>query len=110
MLQNLRHAVRSLLKTPGFTLVVVLILAMGIGANAVLFTLVRSVFLKPLPYPDPEHLVVIWDTNAELSKDKDGPTPANVLDWRDRNRVFSGIGAWREDSTALIGAGDAGDA
>lgn len=107
MLQDLRHAVRSLLKTPAFTLVVVLILAVGIGANTVLSTLVRSVLLKPLPYPDPERLVMIWDTNAELSKDKDGPTPANVLDWRDRNRVFSGIGAWREGSAVLVGDGDA---
>ncbi|HKV13263.1 MAG TPA: ABC transporter permease [Thermoanaerobaculia bacterium] len=107
MLQNYRQAVRSLLKTPGFTLVVILILAVGIGANTVLFTLVHSVLLKPLPFPDPDRLVMIWDTNSELAKDKEGPTPANVLDWRERNRVFSGIGAWREDSAALVGEGDA---
>jgi len=107
MVQDLRYAVRSLLKTPGFSLVVVLILAVGIAANTVLFTLVRSVLLKPLPFPDPGRLAMLWDTNATLGKDKDGPTPANVLDWRERNQVLTGIGAWREDSAALIRDNDA---
>jgi putative ABC transport system permease protein len=100
--QDLRYAIRSLSRTPGFSLVVILILAVSIGANTVIFSLVDSVLLKPLPYPESERLVMIWDHNTEQLKDHEGPAPGNVLDWRARNKVFTGVGAWREESLALI--------
>lgn len=104
--EDLRFALRSLIKNPGSSLVIVLILAIGIGANTAIFSVVDAVLLKPLPYPDSDELVMIWEKNVELGQEKDGPSPANLLDWRERNEVFTGIAASREESITYLGKSD----
>ena len=94
LMQDLTYAVRTLGARPGFTFVVIFILALGIGANTVVFSVVDAVLFRPLPFPEPERLVAIWDENTQKSMLRQGPAPGNLLDWRDQSRVFDGIGAW----------------
>jgi len=94
-LQDLRFAARSLFKRPGFTLVAVLSLALGIGANTTIFTMVNSVFLNPLPVVDPGRLAVVYtedQTNAAAGLTQ--MSHPNYEDYRDENEVFDGLAAW----------------
>ena len=87
LVRDLRYGVRMLRRNPGFTAVACLVLALGIGANTAIFTVVDAVLLRPLPYRDAEKLVVVLHHG-------DGPVaPANLLDWRAQNHVFEGMGA-----------------
>jgi ABC-type antimicrobial peptide transport system permease subunit len=89
--QDLKFAVRLLIGQPSFTLVALVTLALGIGANAAMFSLVYGVLLKPLPFREPERLVQIWETNPLRNWTAATASPANLLDWRRRNRVFEEI-------------------
>jgi putative ABC transport system permease protein len=89
MLQDMRYGARMLLKNPGFTFVAVLVLALGIGANTALFSVVNGVLLKPLPYSDPERIVTLWERNERDGVERDDVSPANFLDWQERATVFS---------------------
>jgi putative ABC transport system permease protein len=93
LLQDLRYAVRVLLKNPGFTLVAVLTLALGIGANTAIFSVVNTVLLKPLPYPNPDSLVKIWThfTSIGLPNDQNWFSPPEFRDVRQQNRSFSDV-------------------
>src|SRR5258706_3446506 len=82
LLQDLRYAVRMLLKNAGFTFVAVLTLALGIGANTAIFSVVNGVVLKPLPYPDPDRVVALGETNVEKGWTFATLSPANFLDYR----------------------------
>src|SRR5216684_8224120 len=92
-LQDLRYAVRVLLKSPGFTAVAVLTLALGIGANTAIFSVVNTVLLKPLPYPNPERLVKIWThfTGIGLPNDQNWFSAPEFRDVRQQNRSFSDL-------------------
>ena len=94
LIEDLRYAARTLGRNPGFTLVIVFILALGIGANTVVFSVVDAVLFRPLPFPAADRLVAIWDENLEKSLVHQGPAPGNLPDWRERSRAFDGIGAW----------------
>ncbi|HEY6147602.1 MAG TPA: ABC transporter permease [Thermoanaerobaculia bacterium] len=86
--REVRLAVRSLAASPGFTFVAILSLALGIGANTAIFSLVDAVLLRPLPYRQPERLVVLWERNIPRHRDKNVVSPGNFLDWKSRNAVF----------------------
>ena len=95
LLDDLRYSTRTLLKHPGFVFTITLILALGIGANSAIFSVVSAVLLRPLPYEDPDRIVMIWETNVNRGLDRSIVSPANFLDWRDRNHSFEQIAAWR---------------
>ena len=93
--QDLRYGVRMFMKKPGFTAVAALTLALGIGANTAIFSVVYSVILRPLPYQQPDRLVMIWE--QETRNGRDYPTsPATFLDWRERNGVFEDVAAYED--------------
>src|SRR5687768_6992073 len=87
LLQDLRYATRMLWKNPGFTAVAVIALALGIGANTAIFSVVNTVLLRPLPYKSPEQLVMVWEDASRYGYPRDTPAAANYVDWRDQNSV-----------------------
>ncbi len=106
ILQDVRYGARMLLKSPGFTAVAVLALALGIGANTAIFSVVNSVLLRSLPYSDPDRLIVIWETNPNLSEGlrlRNEASPANFLDWKAQNTVFEDLGAYNWNTFNLTG-------
>ncbi len=104
-LADLRYAARSLRQSPGFTLIAVLTLALGVGANTAVFSLINSVLLRPLPYAEPDRLVLVWES-APFFGLRDSPVaPGNYLDWRVRSRSFSEMGAIESRSYRLVGGG-----
>ncbi|MFL6208617.1 MAG: ADOP family duplicated permease [Pyrinomonadaceae bacterium] len=104
--QDLRYGLRMLVKTPGFTAVAVIALALGIGANSAIFSVVNTVLLRPLPYKDPERLMMVFEDNSRHGYPRDTPAPANYIDWRDQNQVFTGMAAIAEQDFSLTGAGE----
>ncbi len=87
----LRQAFRQLWNNPGFAAVVILTLALGIGANTAAFSVVNGVLLKPLPYPDPDRLVTLWERNPQRRPDQDLVSGPDYLDWKDQNTVFTSM-------------------
>ena len=104
--QDLRFGLRTLVKNPGFTIIAVIALALGIGANSAIFSVVNAILLRPLPYKSPDQLVVIWENAAHLGFPKDTPSPANFLDWRGQSTVYAGMSAFSERSFNLTGVGE----
>jgi putative ABC transport system permease protein len=98
LIQDLRYGRRGLLKSPGFTVVAALSLALGIGANTAIFSLVNAVLLKPLSYHESDRLVMVWEDASSAGVPRNQPAPANFVDWRAQNRVFESMAAldWRE--------------
>lgn len=105
LIQDLRYNCRVLRRTPGFTAVIILTLALGIGATTGIFSVVNVILLRPLPYDNPDQLMVVWGTQPQLNK---APiSPANFLDVKRRNTVFDQIAAYQVGSFNLTGASDA---
>jgi putative ABC transport system permease protein len=104
--QDLRYGLRTLRKHPGFTAVAVTALALGIGANTAIFSVVNTVLLRPLPYKEPERLVMVWEDDTKGGYPRDTPAAANYVDWREQNRVFDGMAAVADQSFNLTGVGD----
>ncbi len=101
LLQDLRYGTRMLLKHPGFTLIAILTLAIGIGANTAIFSVVNSVLLRPLPFKEPEKIVKIWETFHP--KGQGTVSVANLKDWREQNDVFEHIAAYTFGNYSLQG-------
>jgi putative ABC transport system permease protein len=103
LLKDLSYGARSLLKRPGFTVVVVLTLAVGIGANTAVFSVVNAILLRQLPFRNPEQLVTLWERNPARGYEQNSPAAGNYVDWRDQNRVFVGMAAYtpREFNVSL---------
>jgi putative ABC transport system permease protein len=104
LLQDLTYALRTLRRTPAFTLAAVACLALGIGANTAIFSVVDGVLLRPLPFKEPGSLVMVWETNRSHGADRNVVSPANYLDWRAQNSTFSDIGSyidWRANLTGV---------
>ncbi len=106
LLHDLRYAARMQRKNPAFTIIAVIALALGIGANTAIFSVVNTVLLRPLPYKDPERLVMVWEDASRYGYPRDTPAAANFVDWRDQNQVFEGMAAIADTSFNLTGAGD----
>ena len=104
LMQDLRFGVRLITKSPGFTAVAVLTLALGIGANTALFSVVNGVLLNPLPYPEPEQLVTLHESKPNF--EAGSISFPNFLDWRKQNTTFSMMGVSRGYSFNLTVAGD----
>jgi len=106
--QDLKFALRHLLKSPGFTSVAVLIMALGIGANTAIFSVVHAVLLEPLPFQDPDRLVQIWHVPPQTSfpgMTQFAVSAANFLDWQKQNDVFSGMALYSHGGFELTGHG-----
>src|SRR5687767_9997063 len=88
LLQDLRFAARSFLRAPRFTIPAVLALALGIGATSAIFSVVRGVMLKPLPYNDPDQIVVVWENNLKRNRPRNVIGAANFVAWRERNQTL----------------------
>src|SRR5690242_4480019 len=86
--KDLRQGVRALLKQPAFTLVAVLTLALGIGANTAIFSVVNAVLLHSLPYRDADRLMTVWENNRSSGREQNVINLGNFFDWKEQNRVF----------------------
>jgi len=106
VLQDVRHALRRLAKTPGFTLVAVAVVAIGIGANAAIFSVVNATLLAPGPYPEPERLVRVWDSSPQRGEAIDPIPPAGFHAYRDETGVFETLGASTDGFYNLTGSGE----
>jgi predicted permease len=104
--RDFRHALRMLHRSPGFTIVAVLTLALGIGANTAIFSVVNSVLIRPLPYRDPAGLVMVWESSSQHPNPHNSVSPPNFLDWQSRNTVFSSMGYMFDERDNLTGNGD----
>jgi putative ABC transport system permease protein len=101
ILNDMRYALRQMTKVPGFTLVAVLTLAFGIGASSSVFSIVNAAMLQPLPYPQQDRLVTVFELLPRLGRF--AVAPGNFLDWRVQNRVFEGIAAYASGYETLVG-------
>lgn len=106
LIQDLRYGLRMLRKNSGFATVAVLTLALGIGANTLIFSVAYGVVLRPLPYPSPERLVTLWESNLQKSSPQGQVSAANFYDWQRDNRVFSGAAAHASWRFNLIGVAE----
>src|SRR5512142_1371506 len=103
LLQDLSYAFRLLARNRSFTAVAVLTLALGIGANTVIFSVVNAVLLRALPYDNADRLVTVWQSNPKQNSLEEAVAPANYLDWKAQNTVFESIAVYRENSFNITG-------
>src|ERR1700680_971978 len=106
LLQDVRYALRMLRSSPGFTAVAILTLALGIGANTAIFSVIDSVLLRPLPYENPGSLVLIWETSSQPANLRNVVSPPDFLDWRSQNGAFQSMAAIFDERDNLTGTGD----
>ncbi|HEV7797281.1 MAG TPA: ABC transporter permease [Pyrinomonadaceae bacterium] len=105
-LKDIRYGVRSLLKRPGFTAIAVITLALGIGANTAIFSVVSAVLLRPLPFADPDRLVMIWEDASFAGFPRNTPSAANYVDVKTQNQVFEDVAAMDRRTFNLTGDGE----
>lgn len=105
-MRDLRYGIRVLLKNPGFTLIAVATLALGIGANSAMFSVVNTVLLKPFSFRNPEQLVVLWERSHKDGLPRMVVSPPNFADWRNQNQVFQDVAAYRLQDFNVITSGE----
>ncbi|HEX8185939.1 MAG TPA: ABC transporter permease, partial [Blastocatellia bacterium] len=103
LLQDIRYAVRMLLKKPAFTAIVVLALAIGIGANTAIFSVVNAILLRPLPYKNPDRISMVWLDNTRLGVDQDWHSYPNYMDYKQQSETFEDLAAFNNRSFNLTG-------
>ena len=106
LLKDLRYGFRNLLKRPAFTAIVVLTLALGIGANTAVFSVVNAVLLRQLPFQAPEQLVTLWERNPARGYEQNPPAAAKYVDWRKQNHVFAEMAAYVPSRQFNVSMGD----
>lgn len=104
--QDLRYGLRALRRNPGFAIVAIVTLAIGIGANVAIFSVINGVLLRPLPFPQSERLVTVWEIDAERNVVRGMASPAEFLDWQRMNHSFENLGGWRVLYFTITGSGD----
>jgi putative ABC transport system permease protein len=104
LLRDLRYAVRTLLRSPGYTMMAILTLGLGIGANTAIFTVINGVLLRPLPYANPNQVVHLQQTAARVGADPIGFSVQEVQDYRDQSRAFSDLAEYHSMTFTLLGA------
>ena len=105
IIKDLRHGIRSLLKQPGFTVIAILTLALGIGANTAIFSVVNAVLLRPLPFKESDRLIIAWNKGAEAAGgDRTPLAVAELLDWRAQTRVFESVSAFAPRTFNYVGS------
>src|SRR2546426_1583277 len=102
LINDIRYGVRNLLKQPGFTVVAVITLALGMGVNTAIFSLVHAVLLRPLPFPDSDRLVVVKDQNGKTGETFPAVSPADFFDWKNQSQSFSNAAAYSGWSITLL--------
>ena len=105
LLADIRYGIRLLARNPGFAAIAILALALGVGANTAIFSLVDRVLIRPLPYTAPDRLVVVWEDASDISFPHNTPAPANYVDWKKQNQVFTDMAATRGRVASLTGDG-----
>ena len=107
LLQDLRHGARLLVRAPGFAAIAIAALAIGIGANTAIFSVVNTLLIQPLPYRDADRLAIVWEHNLPRDRKSNVVAPANFLHWREMNQAFADLAAFSFSfSTTLTGGGD----
>src|SRR5205085_6939763 len=106
ILQDVRYGVRMLRKSPMVTLVAVVSLALGIGANTVIFSVVNAILLKSLPFHEPERIVLVWGELASGGNHRSQVSATDVDDWRQQNAVFEDVATYSGWSATLLGEGE----
>src|SRR6201988_4557435 len=104
LLQDIRYGIRMVAKSPGFAVIAILALALGIGANTAMFSVVNGVLLQPLAYPQPARLLRIFEQMPDAMRSS--VAYPNYQDWRRENRSFRDMGAYRDDDSNFTGAGE----
>src|SRR5262249_16091917 len=104
--QDLRYALRMMLKKPGFTLIAVFTLALGTGANTAIFSLVNAVLLKSLPFFEPERLAMVWEDQSTIGFPRDEAASANYVDWKAQQSGFEDMSALNWKNFNLTGDGE----
>ena len=105
LMQDVRFAARMLVRDRGFALTVVVVLALGIGANSAIFSVVDALMLRPLPFHEPDRLVMIWEDASHVGHPRNTPAPGNYFSWKDRSRAFTGMAATRAATADLRSTG-----
>src|SRR5688500_5886677 len=103
LLQDLRYALRMLCRSPAVTLIIVASLAIGIGANTSIFSVVSALLLRPLPYPEPDRLAVLWLRSLGINIPEDWPSPGQYINIRSENRSFELMSISQGRSSTLLG-------
>ena len=106
LLTDLRYSARTLFKMPGFTVVALLVLALGIGANTAIFSVVNSVVLRPLPYPNSDRLALIWETDLKDGIKREGPSAPNFFDWQEQSQSFEEMALLEVGTGTITGEGE----
>ena len=103
VLQDIRYAIRGLAKAPGYASIAIVTLALGIGANTAIFTLVNGILLKPPPFRDPDGIVAVWQHHLQSDNTKNTISPATFRDFEQQNTVFDGLAAYYHDGITVTG-------
>jgi putative ABC transport system permease protein len=106
LIQDIRYGIRMLLKSPGVSIIATIALALGIGANTAIFSVVNAVLLRPLPFPNPDSLVAIFETDSQRGLMRGSYSYPNFFDLRDQNQTFERVGAYHSSDYVMTGNGD----